>query len=181
MKKFIATAFAAVAMSTSASADVFFQRTEKLWSVFGVNNVKDKNPACIAEQTWKDGSYIQLIKDLADDELYLAFTNMEWQIQDDPGTYKMRVNATVGSEIYGFTFDYNLQPKNTIIIRGIISDKFVPIFATATQLKFVMPGTITNATIYLNGSRAAVDALSDCVTKYKSSGLSSSPKKGLNL
>jgi hypothetical protein len=182
MKKFLATTVTLAALTTSAYADIFYQKSEKLWSVFGVVNVKEKNDACIAEQTWRDGSFFQLIKDLKDGELYIALTNNEWQIQDNPGTIaKMRANAYIGSEIYGFTFDFEVTGKNSIVIRGIIGDKFVPAFATASQLRFVMPGTIPNATIHLNGSRAAVEGVSDCMDRYKSGNFSNPLKKGLDL
>lgn len=180
MKKFLTTTLALLTMVSTATADVFYQQKEQLWNVYGVVNVKEKNPACIAEQTWRDGSYIQLIKDLADNELYIALTNMEWQIQDEPGNYKMRVNAFVGSEIHGFNFDYTLINKNSIVIRGIIGEKFVPVFAAANKLRFVMPGTITNADIQLNGSRAAIIGLSDCMNKFKS-GSFDKLRKGTDL
>jgi hypothetical protein len=177
MCRFLISAVAFIFFTTSASADQFFYSAEKLWTVYGVNNIQDKNPACIAQQSWRDGSYIQLIKDLADDELYIAFTNTEWQIVDQPGTYGLQVNGYVGSDIHTFTFDYTLVPKNTIMIRGIIADKFIPVFAAANKLRFVMPGTITNADIHLNGSRSALDAIIRCMDKFKASNLSSTPKK----
>lgn len=181
MKKFLTTTLALLTMVSTATADIFYQQREQLWSVYGVVNVEKKNPACIAEQTWRDGSFIQLIKDLADGELYIALTNMEWQIQDEPGTYRMRVNAFIGSDVHGFTFDYTLTSKNSLMVRGIISEKFVPVFAAADKLRFVMPGTITNADIQLNGSRAAINGLSDCMNKFKSGGFEKPLKKGLDL
>ena len=182
MRRFLTSALALLFLTTSASADQFFQSNEKLWTVYGVHNIDDKNPACIAQQSWRDGSYIQLIKDLADNELYIAFTNTDWQIVDQPGTYRLQVNAYIDGDVHTFTFDYNLIPKNTIMIRGIIADKFIPIFAAADRLRFVMPGTITNADVHLNGSRAALDSMIRCMDKFKASNLSSTPKKkGLDL
>ena len=182
MKKTIGIILAGfLTISSASAADIFYERKEKLWTVFGIANDGDKNPACIAQQSWKDDSLMQVIKDLADSELYIFLKNMEWQISDDPGTYRLRVNAYVENEIFGFTFDYNLVPKNSITIRGIMEDKFIPVFARAKELRFIMPGTITNATIKLDGSSRAIDFIVECMEKFKSSGFTKSGKKGLNL
>ena len=81
MKKAIGIVLAGfLTVSSASAADIFYERTEKLWTVFGIANDGEKNPACIAQQSWKDGSLMQVIKDLADSELYIFLKNMEWQI-----------------------------------------------------------------------------------------------------
>ena len=118
MKRLFASAACAALLlflSTACSAEIFFKQNEKLWTVYGVQNEVNKNPACIAQQSWKDGSSIQLVKDLTDGELYIAFINNQWQITDPPGKYNMQVTMYTGVEVTStLTFEYTLIPKNQI-------------------------------------------------------------------
>jgi len=170
MKRLFASVALFLFLTTTCSAEIFFKRNEKLWTVYGIQNEVNKNPACIAQQSWKDGSSIQLIKDLSDGELYIAMINNEWQITDPPGKYNMQVTVYTREEVTStFTFEYTLIPKNHIVIRNIFEKDFIPNFVSASKLRFIMPGTIPNADINLQGSKAAIESIIDCAKKYKKS------------
>jgi hypothetical protein len=170
MKKIISGTLAAMLFTSSAFAasQQFFNVDVRPgpYYVFGVtaNVEKNDNPACYAEINWRDGSRFQLIRDLADGELYIFLRNNTWNISDPPGNYRMRMNFHNRSgQISGLNFDYRLINKNTIVIRNIIKEQFLPLFSNNSKAFFVMPGSIQNAEIDLTGSARTLTEISNCV------------------
>ena len=170
MKKFVSVTLAATLFSSSAFAasQQFFNVDVRPgpYYVFGVtaNVEKNENPACYAEINWRDGSRFQLIRDLADGELYIFMRNNVWNISDAPGNYRMRMNFhNRNGQISGLNFEYRLINKNTIVIRNIIKEQFLPLFSNNTRAVFVMPGSIQNAEIDLTGSTRTLSEISNCV------------------
>lgn len=174
MKKFVSATLAAMLFTSSA-----FAASQQFFSVdvrpgafyaFGVtaNAEKNENPACYAEVNWRDGSRFQLIRDLADGELYIFFRNVTWNINDPAGLYQMRMNFHRNGNITGLNFQYNLINKNTIVIRNIKKDQFLPLFTGNQKMLFVMPGSIQNAELDLTGSSRALAEVSNCVDAARS-------------
>ena len=169
MRKFISVTLAAMLFSSSAFAanETFFREDVRPgpYYVYGVtfDPEKNSNPACYAEVTWRDGSKFQLIRDLADGELYIFMQNMTWNISDPAGVYRLRANFSRGSQISGINFEYNLVNKNTIVIRNIDKDRFLPLFTGNQKMTFVMPGSIQNAELDLTGSSRTLGEVSRCV------------------
>ena len=169
MKKYVCAFLAAMFMTSSALAasQQFFNVDVRPgpYYVYGVtaDAEKNDNPACYAEINWRDGSRFQLIRDLADGELYIFLRNNVWNISDAPGNYQMRANFHRNNTIAGLNFQYRLINKNTIVIRNIRKDQFIPLFAGNQKMLFVMPGSIQNAEIDLTGSSNALAEISKCV------------------
>lgn len=170
MRKYVSATLAAMLFSSSAFAanQTFFREDVRPgpYYVYGVtaDPEKNSNPACYAEVTWRDGSKFQLIRDLADGELYIFFHNVTWNIADAPGNYRMRVNFHGrNGQVTGLNFEYRLVNKNTIVIRNIIKDQFLPLFSGNSKAIFVMPGSIQNAEIDLTGSAKTLSEISRCV------------------
>ena len=170
MKKFVSATLAAMLFTSSAFAagKEFYNVDVRpgLYYVKGVTADVDGgsgNPACYAEVNWRDGSRFQLIRDLADGELYIFFRNNTWNIGDAPGTYNLRANFHRNANISGLDLQYQLIDKNTIVIRNLRKDQFLPLFSANQKVTFVMPGTIQNAEFDLTGSSNALTEISKCV------------------
>lgn len=170
LKRLISFA-AAVCLSTTALADPFYgHNAAQKWYVFGHTTESELNASCVARTTWLDGSVFSLIQDLVDGEMYIVFTNNQWQIAEEPGTTgQIRVNFHgARNEIVGSgTMQFQLLNKNTIRIREIYQQKFLPDFAAAHRMIFVMPGTVSNAGVPLEGTRMAIESLFQCISASK--------------
>lgn len=170
MRKYVSATLAVMLFSSSALAsnETFFREDVRPgpYYVYGVtaDTEKNSNPACYAEVTWRDGSKFQLIRDLADGELYIFFQNTTWNISDPVGNYRMRINFHGrNGQISGLNFQYSLVNKNTIVIRNIIKEQFLPLFSGNSRAVLVMPGSIQNAEIDLTGSAKALSEISRCI------------------
>ncbi len=168
MKKLLLSTVLAISLFTSqalADANIFYQGGQTgAWTVFGNGGSQSQNPACVAETTWQDGSTMQLIKDLTSGELYLWFQNYEWNIGDPPGDYPFRMNMyNRANQVIGGDMTYTLVNKNTITIRGIDVNSFIPAFMEMGEMRIIMPGDIQPAYIPLQGSSAAVERLLACI------------------
>jgi len=175
MRKFVSAALAAMLFTSSAlAAGQEFYNVDVRPGPYFVKGVTadtdggNGNPACYAEVTWRDGSRFQLIRDLADGELYIFFRNNTWNISDAPGVYQMRANFHRNGNVSGLNFQYNLVNKNTIVIRNIIKEQFLPLFSGNQRMVFVMPGSIQNAEVDLTGSARALSEVSNCVDAARS-------------
>ena len=172
MKKLLlSTVLAAGLFVTQAFAEpnIFYSGGQSGdWTVFGNAGSSTQNPACVAETKWQDGSSMQLIKDLQSGELYIWFQNYEWNIIDPPGNYSFRLNMyNRANQVVGGDLTYTLVNKNTIAIREIDVDSFIPAFMEMSEMRIIMPGDIQPAYIPLNGSTAAVEKLLACLDASK--------------
>lgn len=145
----------------------FYSAQSKNWIVEGVPQRNKLSPICRATTTWNDGSEFNFILDLDDGELYILFINNSWDISDPVDkVYTFRMNVHSGGNIRGFNGEYELLTKNTIRIRNI-DKKFVDYFAEANEFRMIMPGSITNARVILNGTQTATAQLNQCVRAFK--------------
>jgi hypothetical protein len=169
MKKYVSFIAAMLMTSSALAASQTFYNVDVRpgpYYVYGVtaDSEKNDNPACYAEVTWRDGSKFQLIRDLADGELYIFFRNATWNISDPAGNYRLRMNFhNRNGQVNGLNFEYRLINKNTIVIRNIIKEQFLPLFASNSKSILVMPGSIQNAEFDLTGSTNALAEISKCV------------------
>lgn len=176
MRKFVSTTLAAMLFTSSAfAAGREFYKVDVQpgpYFVYGVTADTDGgsgNPACYAEVNWRDGSRFQLIRDLADGELYIFLRNTAWNISDPAGTYNLRANFTRNNQVVsGLNFEYTLVNKNTIVIRNIKKEVFLPLFTANQRMELIMPGTIQNATIDLTGSSRSLEEISKCIEAARS-------------
>lgn len=169
MKKYVSFIAAMLMTSSALAASQTFYNVDVRpgpYYVYGVtaDSEKNDNPACYAEVNWRDGSRFQLIRDLADGELYIFFRNATWNISDPVGNYRMRINFhNRNGQVSGLNFEYRLINKNTIVIRNIIKEQFLPLFASNSKAILVMPGSIQNAEFDLTGSSNTLGEISKCV------------------
>jgi len=176
MRKFVSATLAAMLFSSSAfAAGIEFYNVDVRPGAYYVKGVTadtdggSGNPACYAEVNWRDGSRFQLIRDLADGELYIFFRNSTWNISDAPGNYRLRMNFHNRSGgVSGLNFEYRLVNKNTIVIRNIIKEDFLPLFSNNSKAIIVMPGNIQNAELDLTGSTKSLTEISNCVDAARS-------------
>lgn len=172
MKNKIICALTLTAMLFTSAAfaqNTFFHTTIRDWIVYGKDKNEQLNPSCNGEKKFQDGSFFSLIRDLADGELYILFHNVTWSITDSPGNYQMRINFYRGNTVASETATYELLNKNTLRIRSIDPSRFLPLFMEYQKMLFIMPGTIPNAEILLNGAMNVVASMSDCISRYKPS------------
>ena len=165
--KYIVTLFVSLFLTTSVFADsLFFRDQRNGWDVFGFHQRDKLNPVCRADKNYNDGSQFSVVKDLADSELYIVFHNSSWNITDQPGLYSARLNFHSGRRISGFQMTYELLNKNTIRIRHLVANNFIPDFVNFSKLDVIMPGSIPNATINLTGTSNLISLMSQCIRVY---------------
>ena len=177
MFKTISTALVALSIfappSTVQASDFYQKDIGNGWSVHGDPGNDKLNPACYMQHLWNDGSNLQLIYDLKVNELRIFFQDMDWDISDPPGTqmngtpYSMRINFYSNNNVTGGDANYELVNKNTIVIGNIDSNRFLPDFSRHNEMRFIMGGTIKNATVSLAGVSLGVTMLGDCIQGYK--------------
>lgn len=171
MRKFVSASLAAMLFTSSAfAAGQEFYNVDVRPGPYFVKGVTadtdggNGNPACYAEVNWRDGSRFQLIRDLADGELYIFLRNINWNISDPIGVYNLRANFVRNNHVVnGLNFEYNLVNKNTIVIRNIKKENFLPLFTGNQRMEFIMPGSIQNASVDLTGSSRSLEEISKCI------------------
>lgn len=171
MRKFVSATLAAMLFTSSSfAAGIEFYNVDVRPGPYYVKGVTadtnggSGNPACYAEINYRDGSRFQLIRDLADAELYIFMRNNTWNIGDPPGVYNVRMNFyNSAGNIEGINLQYNLVNKNTIVIRNLKKEIFIPLFMNNNRAVFVMPGTIQDAQIDLTGSSRSMNEISKCI------------------
>ena len=174
MKKTLSVVAAvALAFTTSVFAgELFYDKPandKQVWGVFGDKGSDSLNPACVAELGFNDGSYVQIIKDLANGEVYIWLKNNAWEIQDEVNQYydlELNFTFTDGS-VVNVPMQYLLLNKNTIILPQLNDENFLGALATAKEFKLIMPGTIQNAYIGLDGSTDALTLIGACMDAAK--------------
>lgn len=181
--KIVYVLLASLLFTTTALAQQVFFSASNLrgnWQVVGNNGNETLHPVCKLVMIWQDGSSFELIKDLADDELYILMVNNSWSINDSPNTRaNARLNFQSGNTISGGSATFELLNKNTIRFRGLLADRFLPDFVSAQKLIIVMPGSVPNAEVNLTGTSNGIDVLSNCIRTYVPSNRATKP--GINL
>jgi hypothetical protein len=182
MKNFIFI-IALLFSSTVASAQTFYERSSKFWTVYGDQDALNGNPGCWMQYNWQDGSSVQIGYDMGTQTMNIYFKNMNWQIVDQVNqVYEgLRINffSSDGS-VVGGNFSYLLIDKNSLLIPEVNIKPFLDAFSNRKQMVFVMPGTIENAHIDLTGTRQAVQYFTDCLSRVPASDRSNKnqPKEG---
>lgn len=71
----------------------FERKVTDNWAVQGVSYPNhERNDVCIAFKEWKDGSQMELTKDLKDGEFYVWHKTMSWnRVSDEKKMYPIRV------------------------------------------------------------------------------------------
>lgn len=175
-KTIIATIALCLAYSSAYAVDYFFDKSVGFWSVVGHPGSTDPsnklNPACIANTKWDDGSYLNLISDLVDGELLIEFKSNEWNITDVDldKQYELTLNMYTRnkSSVKSWPAKFNFLSKNTIQIRGIDAEAFLPAFVGYNLMVIIPPGTIPNANVGLENSSKAIDLMTQCFDASKS-------------
>jgi hypothetical protein len=173
--KVLTTVFCVIFASGTFAQSLFFEQQSGSWTVYGKPKTGDLNPSCNGERKYQDGSFFSLIRDLDDGELYILFHNVAWNISDNPGVYQMRMNFYKGSSVVSLSATYELLNKNTLRVRALNVERFLPPFIDYSRMVFIMPGNIPNVEVKLDGTRSVVSDIVKCVSQYKP------PRQGMNL
>ena len=186
MKKSFLTATVASLMMTSAvlanDGSRFFDNSVGIWSVIGLHASSENgtNPACIAATSWEDGSYFNLIQDLADGELFIEFTNNDWNVTGpyNEGFLDMTMNFYGNNRVDSRKVKFKLTDKNTIMIHGIDHKTFIPLFMNYSKIVMIMPGDISNSEIPLKDSTRAMNLLTQCLKQSEKETLTAPTNSG---
>ena len=160
-------------LSTTALAEDeprFYNVDINGWLVTGNPGNKDVAPFCTVSRNFNDGSYFNFVKDLGDGELVIFIKNVDWNIGDPVDSKETLIYNSYASNktfLGSLNMEFFVVNKNSIIIRHILSRKFIPYFADAGFVKFIMPGTIQNLSFSLEGSASALGKLVDCIDAGK--------------
>lgn len=142
----------------------FYSEKFDNWIILGVPSNNGKNAVCGAELALKDGSTFAIFSDLIDGELYFSVTNTRWNIGDPVNSKAtLKLNFHGSNDIKSGTADYLLMSKNVIIVPHLNAQKFLHDFMDRTSMELVMPGSIEDITIPLDGSTRATEHLVRCV------------------
>ncbi len=153
-----ACVIAAMTLSPAAvSADDrhFFEAQISNWAILGQKSVDSRNPTCSAEKTWTDGSFWTIYHDLKDQEPYFVIRNVDWSFsrsEQDRKEFSARLNfrgARGGLE--GGAVSYEILSKDSIRVRNLYRDRFVPQFMKFANMLLVMPGSHDNLGVDLRG------------------------------
>lgn len=173
MKKLLTIVAMLCVCSSAYAVEYFFDKTVGFWSIYGhpgeKSDTKNLNPACITTAHWDDGSYINLIQDIANGELHIELRNNEWNVGDADldAAYDLTLNVYNKSSVKSWKANFKFLSKNSIQIRGLDYKTFLPAFMNFSKMVFIMPGTITNAEISLQNSTAAINLMAECLDASK--------------
>lgn len=170
----ILTMMLAVSSAFSETNPIFFKQSVGTWVVLGHKGDSTIRPACVIGRHWTDGSSMQLIFDLSDNEFYIRVENTAWEIGDPPGVYGNRPGTNPAKIVFlgnngnsNSTVYYELHSKNLILIRNLNPVPFMRDFIAASRLRIVMPGNIQNVDIDLNDPISASELLVSCLESSK--------------
>lgn len=178
MKKTALAVLSALAMTTAAHADYFYNKKITVgghpWKVFGEPYVKGKqNLICKAEADYEDGSYFLVAQDFTDTDtfgLYMFVHDTEWEIQADkfPMDVKVQANtyASNGHQVRSGELSGVMSNKNSMFIPKLEPKEVYDVLSHATMLKLVMPGNVPNAVIKGIGPQIA-HSLGECFTEAR--------------
>lgn len=173
MKRLIAIAVI-VMLSTAASASDRFYESSKTgdWKVFGVFKNKD-NPnsvgdSCLMQRDYDDGSYVQLFKDLNDNEILMWVKNSGWNFVLEDEKEKQGIATFVFRNAHkkeSGPKDFRVQGRHLIVFRQL-NEKFLVRWFEDQDLTVEMPGSINDVKIVLINTRKALEELAECVSVY---------------
>ena len=180
VKKILLAATTASVMSSAVLAandgGRFYDNSVGIWSVVGLyaNSENGTNPACVASTSWQDGSYFNLIQDLADGELLIEFTNNDWNVTGPygEGLLDMTMNFYGNNRVDSRQVKFKMMDKNTIVIHGIDHNTFLPLFMNYSKVVMIMPGDVQNSELTLKDSTRALNLLTQCLKQSEKENLS---------
>lgn len=168
MKKFLLVTCAFFCFSVPSLAKetgLFYHNREGTFITFGFSSPKEKESFCMIGTTYSEGSELSLFIDLDTKELALTFKGSLWKIRDPAGqrgvmfmTFSFKEKPPVSLK-----FNLELMNHNTIVVRNVIGDNFLPNFMDAIAVEISMPGDVPNVEINLKDTYRATIDLHKCV------------------
>src|SRR3954466_9963680 len=111
------TLFISPAVAEDGVANFYAKVINDAWTVYGVTNPLPRHNGCFAETVYKNGSKVQLTKDLVDDILFFWIQDTKWNLEGTLGAENVvQVNLYDANNkfINGFPITFVFQNKNTI-------------------------------------------------------------------
>ncbi len=165
-------------MVSEARSDNFFVSQLKGWTVHGNEGTDKINPGCNMRQTYVDGSFFNIVKDLADGELYFVIKNVAWNFKYKPGSaqkFGLLIRAGEQELLKLPEASFVVIDKNTLVLPEL-TEEFIQAVAVEGSLIVLMPKGIDSPDIPLDGAVVALKAMVECITKSR--GIVLSPTKG---
>jgi len=168
-------------MVSEARSDNFFVSELKGWTVYGNEGTDTINPGCNMRQTYEDGSFFNIVKDLTDGELYFVIKNMAWNFKLKPGSaqkFGLLIRAGEQELLTLPEAMFIVIDKNTLALPDL-PEEFIRAVAVEGSLIVLMPKDVQSPDLPLDGAVAALKAMVECITKSR--GIVLSPTKGTKV
>jgi hypothetical protein len=165
---FIASTSIFVPSSPVHSQELYFQESTEYFYIYGdFYNSEGANPACIIYGSYDDGSFIQVIFDLVEENLSIHVTNTAWNINGALNSYNtLEIGFMSDQNLSIGEYRYRLLEPNSIEIENVRLYSFMRAFGSNAILVFVMPENIENMYVMLYGSLEANHQFASCLNYY---------------
>jgi hypothetical protein len=151
--------------TAQAQAPKVFWKPQKagVWTVTGTLPNKNLNGQCYAETNWTDGTRLVIIKDLADDELYLEVYNPDWFLPARSGHLVLDFNVAGRNERIMSRFVTIEGRDNILHVRNLQNTDFMKLVYDGKKMGIGMSDT-DNPNLYLTleNSRNMIDLMIHC-------------------
>lgn len=169
--KFVLSLMLLIATSLpSVARDYFYSKNVNNWTIDGIHSSADHNDICVVAQNWQRRTFLNIIQDMIDGEMYILIVNPSWNIINAPGSLdKLIMSFNHGTDVRGGQATYDVVDTKTIRIRGVIHDVFLKDFLGADGIHIKMPGNISSLLLDTKNSVQAFALMTECLSAYKSS------------
>jgi len=171
MKRAIVGLFLLLTTSANAANVRFYESNKnKDWEIFGVVKSDKGIPydRCLMQRSYKDGSYIQLIKDLSNNQTHMLIANAEWNLTVTPENKpdgKSRIFFIRNSEIADGSSNFFIIGKKEIIFPDL-NEEFLRNWIEYKAVLVIMPPEYNFVKFTLDNTTNALMELVDCIKTY---------------
>lgn len=154
-------------VQSTATIPYLYDKVVGDWKVRGHKSTSEVNASCVMTKPLKDRSNFTFIKDLVDGELYVLYTNSNWNITNPPGKYLSRITFHSQTKSVGKDAEFELLSPTSIRFRRL-SMQFLYDFSSYNRMIIVMTGSVPNVEVTLSNSKDAINSLGQCINELTS-------------
>lgn len=157
----------------------FFERNYGQWTAVGEVDPQGKyNPYCQAQTWFPNKATMALTYDMKRHELYLGYTNPDWNITNPPGSVgKLIIRFEDNRRWIAQEVSFEVVTARTIRIPNLDIDNFVTNFTAANKIFLFMPGSIPDVAAGLQGTRVTMNNVLECMKYAVQTGIVPPKKK----